>query len=96
MSDSRISMVAVAWLRPEEWDDLKRVCDGLQDTYDEWLADAEAGVAAYRKIGHEPIKVVLTLDELRQRKRATGRKVDSKTRAAMAAIKAHDKHGTRH
>jgi hypothetical protein len=33
MEQSRVRMVALAWFRPEEWDELRVLCD----TYEEWL-----------------------------------------------------------
>jgi hypothetical protein len=86
MERSNVSVIAVAWFRPEEWPDLKRLCPDLQDTYQEWLANAEAGIEALGSpLKEQVVKIILTVDELRQWKRATGRKVDSKVRSNLAA-----------
>jgi hypothetical protein len=38
----------VAWFERADWDEIKRLCaDDLQDTFDEWLASAEAGPIEY-------------------------------------------------
>ena len=97
MERSNISMFAVAWFRPDEWRQLKRVCPDLQATYAEWLANAEAGIEALGSpLKEQAVKVILTLDELRKLKRSTGRKVDASARADIAARIAHKKHGTQH
>jgi len=46
MERSNVSMIALAWFRPEEWHELKRICPDLQDTYKEWLANAHSGLEA--------------------------------------------------
>jgi hypothetical protein len=40
MERSNISMIALAWFRPGEWRQIKRLCPDLQATYAEWLANA--------------------------------------------------------
>jgi hypothetical protein len=82
---SAVSTIAVAWFRPEEWTDLKRLCPDLQDTYDEWLANALAGIEALGSpLKEQVVKVVLTVDDLKNWQRSTGRKVDSKVRSNLA------------
>lgn len=94
---SNVSLVAVAWFRPEEWSDLKRLCPDLQDTNEEWLANAEAGIEALGSpLREQVIKVILTVEELRNWKRSTGRKIDSKVRANLAIRRAHKDQSTRH
>jgi len=41
MQQSNVSVVAFAWFRPEQWHELKRICPDLDDTYEEWLANAQ-------------------------------------------------------
>lgn len=95
--ESNVSLVAVAWFRPEEWDQLKRVCSGLQNTYEEWLANAEAGIEGLGSpMKDHVVKIILTADELRKRKRATGRKIDSKERSRLAMLIAFERYKTRH
>jgi hypothetical protein len=97
MERSNVSMIAVAWFRPEEWPDLKRLCPDLQDTYQEWLANAEAGIEALGSpLKEQVVKIVLTVDELRQWKRATGREVNSKVRSHLAVKAATKNNRTSH
>ncbi|MGC2775289.1 MAG: hypothetical protein WA418_06575 [Bradyrhizobium sp.] len=85
----RSSMViALAWYRPEEWEDLKLICPDLHDTYEEWLASAQDTIEGLGPLKEQVVKVVLTADELRKWKRATGRKVDSKVRSQLAIKRA--------
>jgi hypothetical protein len=81
--------IALAWYRPEEWADLKLICPDLHDTYEEWLASAQATIEGLSSTFKEQVvRVVLTADELRQWKRATGRKVDGKVRSQLAVKRA--------
>ena len=94
---SNVSMVAVAWFRPEEWAELKRLCPDLQETYEEWLANAQAGIAGLGSpLREQVVKIVLPVDDLRKWQRSTGRKVDAKARADMASRIARKSHSTRH
>jgi hypothetical protein len=94
---SNVSLIAVAWFRPEEWSDLKRLCPDLQETYGDWLANAEAGIEALGSpLKEQVVKIILTVEELRNWQRATGRKVDSKARANLAIRRANKEHDTRH
>jgi hypothetical protein len=88
-------MIGLAWFRPEEWQELKRICPDLQDTYEEWLANVQAPIEAMGSpLKDQVVKVVLTADELRKWKRATGREVDSKARARLAAKGANETNRT--
>ena len=97
MERSNIPMIAVAWFRPDEWRQIKRLCPDLQDTHAEWLANAEAGIEALGSpLKEQAVKVILTVDELRKWKQSTGRKVDARARANLAVKIAHKTHGTHH
>ena len=97
MERSNSSIIAVAWFRPEQWSDLQRLCPDLDDTYQEWLAKAEAAIEVLeRSAEHQVVKIVLTVDLLRRWKRATGRKVDSKARRSLAANIAAQNHRASH
>jgi hypothetical protein len=76
---------AVAWFVREDWDEIKRLCIGVPNSYDEWLTRAEAAVLAMLSHGLSVEKVVLRPSLLRRRQRVTGRKVDGRGRAALAA-----------
>ena len=96
MKKSNIAGIAVAWFRADEWHELKTLCPDLQNTYEEWLRNAEAGIDALGPVKNQVEKVILTTDQLRNWKRATGRKIDSKVRARLATIALQKRHGTRH
>ncbi|MEH2562613.1 hypothetical protein [Bradyrhizobium sp. AZCC 2289] len=97
MERSNVSVVALAWFRREEWNELKRICPDLHDTYEEWLADAQAGIEALGSpLKDQVVKVILTVDELRKWKRATGREIDGKVRARLAVKGANQTNSTRH
>ena len=93
---SGVSMVAVAWFRADEWSELKRLCPDLQDTHEEWLANAEAGIATWGGRPEQIHKIILTVKDLIDFQKATGRKIDSKMRAELAVRLAHQRDGTRH
>lgn len=78
-------VVAAAWYRPEEWADLKRLCPDLDDAYEDWLASAEKAIASLRERSFHVVKIVLTADELKRWKRATGREVTRKVRSQLAS-----------
>jgi hypothetical protein len=89
----------VAWFDRADWDEIKRLCaDDLQLTFDEWLADAEAGVKGAAAQGVLVEKVVLTPGDLRNRQRSTGRKVNANGRMKLALAKGieADNRKTRH
>ena len=66
MKRSNVSVIALAWFRPEEWHEIKRICPDLPDTYEEWLADVHAAIEAMGSpLKDEVVKVVLTADALR-------------------------------
>jgi hypothetical protein len=97
MERSNVSVIALAWFRPEEWHEIKRICPDLPDTYEEWLADVHAAIEAMGSpLKDEVVKVVLTANALRKWKRATGREVDSKVRARLAAKGAEETAHSRH
>ncbi|WP_315798520.1 hypothetical protein [Bradyrhizobium sp. SZCCHNRI3043] len=78
--------IALAWFKPEEWEDIRRICPDLHDTYEEWLASAQEVIDT---IGSRPderiVKVIPTAVELRKWQRATGRQVDGRVRSQLAA-----------
>jgi hypothetical protein len=96
MERSNLSVIAFAWFRPEEWHELKRICPDLDDTYEEWLAKVHAIIEEMDSpLKDLVVKVVLTADALRKWKRATGREVDSRARARLAAKGAEATNHTR-
>jgi hypothetical protein len=57
-----VKMAAVPWFRKEDWPELKQLCPpgDLQETYEEWLANAQQGLQAEGYAEHDIQKVILT------------------------------------
>ncbi|CCD89530.1 conserved protein of unknown function [Bradyrhizobium sp. ORS 285] len=92
-SVEHVMVLGVAWFKREEWDEVKQICPDLHDTYDEWLADAEAVVDSLASLeGHQVVKTILTVDELRRWKRATGREVDGSAKSRLRQRRAGHRH----
>ena len=94
-----MARVYAAWFERSDWKEIKRLCaDDLQDTFDEWLSDAQAGVKGVAAQGFLVEKIILTPDDIRQRQSATGRKVNASDRAQLATAKGleADNRGTQH
>lgn len=73
------------WFSREDWPVVLETNDGLQETYEEWLLAAGAGVAAYeRQNGVTVQKILVAPEKLRERHRALGRKIKAQDRAQMA------------
>jgi hypothetical protein len=91
--------IAAAWFVREDWDEIKRICaDDLQVTYDAWSAEAEQQARTLSAQGYIVEKVIVRTHDIRQRQRATGRKVDAQGRSEIAVkllIEAHNG-GARH
>ena len=96
-STSSIAVIAVAWFRPDEWEDLKRICPDLLDTYEEWLATAVTSIAAIESPYKEQIvKIILTAEDLRRWQQSTGQRVDARARSQIAARLARKNMGSAH
>jgi hypothetical protein len=76
---------AVAWFSEnEDWNAIRATSTDLQDTYDEWHRAAVKGVKAYTAQGFVIVKTPVSLDDLRKREAALGRKINSQDRAQLA------------
>jgi hypothetical protein len=89
---------AVAWFDRDDWEEIKSLCPpgDLQDTHDEWLASARAGLKGLGVTENEIEKVVLTPNDLRDWKAANGGKINSQVRAQLAIEFAMKRQQTRH
>jgi hypothetical protein len=75
----------VAWFDGADWDEVKRLTVGLQDTYADWLAAAEAGTAAVEsEMGATVHKVIIPVSKLRDRHALLRRKLDGNDRSQLA------------
>ncbi len=79
------AVFSVAWFRREDWGAVQETNEGMQNSFDDWLADAESGVAAFeRENGATVHKVIITAAKLGERHRALGRKLNSNDRSQLA------------
>jgi len=77
-----------AWYRAEQWDRLREISvdrDGLGETYEEWVANAEESLRKMRKVGIYAEKVEVDVEGLLAWCRAQDREVDGAARAGYAA-----------
>ena len=59
--------IALAWYRAEDWERLRRLCpdwDKMQDSYEEWRADATDTERKMKRYGYTVIRFVVDPDEL--------------------------------
>ena len=57
-----------AWYKPEQWERLREVADDpseIEDTYEEWRAQAEDAIAQLRAEGYRFERVIVDIEELR-------------------------------
>ena len=79
-----------AWYLPEQWNKLKEISvdrDDLEDTYEEWLANAEQSVAQMSAAGVTVKKVIVQITELESWCRAKNLEINGKSRAEFVANK---------
>jgi hypothetical protein len=77
-----------AWYRAEQWDRLREISadrDRLEQTYEEWVANAEESLRNMRKAGIYAKKIDVDVEELLMWCEARGQEVDGEARAAYAA-----------
>jgi hypothetical protein len=87
--DASGSCVALAWYRPEEWKKLRAVAvDGLEATYEEWVAHAEMALREAVAAGLDVVKVPVAVGDLVAWCAAEGLAVDGQARARFAAEQA--------
>ena len=59
--------IGFAWYRPEDWQRLLDISDDrdkMENTYEEWLDQAEESFRKARDAGIDVIKIYINLDEL--------------------------------
>jgi hypothetical protein len=88
----------VAWFNRTDWEELKRLCPpgDLQDTYDEWVQNAEAGLKAQGLGPYDLEKVILTPDDLRNWLAENDGKIDGRVRSLLAIQIAANRKNTQH
>ncbi|GAC20156.1 hypothetical protein [Paraglaciecola arctica] len=85
---------SLAWFQPNEWSRLKEVVDdpsSLDDTYEEWRANAEKAISKYRANGQTVQKISIKISELLIWCGSKGYKPDSEARAEYTASLAKER-----
>ena len=84
--NSRKVRHVIAWFRKADWADIKKLCapNDLQDSYEQWLADVQAGMQKMGVTEDDIEKSILTPDDLRKWKAANSGEIDSRIRARLA------------
>ncbi len=84
------AVLGIAWYRREEWSRLLEIAadrDELEDTYEEWLHNAETRLHEMAEAGINPTRVYINLDELQDWCIVQGRPLDGDARAVFTAEK---------
>ena len=84
------SAAGVAWYEPDQWQHLLAVAvdrDQLEDTYDEWVEDAERVIKQFRRQGFQVVKVRAKVDELVACCQRQNISVNGEARSQYAAYK---------
>jgi hypothetical protein len=85
-------IVGLAWYSEQEWRRLRELADdvaALDDTYDDWLKQAERVIAELRSNGLVIVKVVLDVEAAAEWCASAGRPFNTAGRAAYAAELLH-------
>lgn len=85
---SAVTVVGVAWFRPEQWPRLREVsadADLLELTHAEWLIHATRTLKRLRKTGIDARKVPVDVEKLLEWCEGKHRPVDGSARADYAA-----------
>ena len=89
-SDQKRTLLGVAWYKRGDWERLREISsdrDALEDSYEEWLAHAEASLPKLARQGIEPVKIHIAIEELLRWCHSRECRVDGEARALFAADK---------
>ena len=89
------AILGVAWYRREEWFHLLEIAadrDELEDTYEEWLHNAEMRLHEMADAGVNAMRVYINVDELQDWCIVQGRPLDGSARAVFTAEKLRQLH----
>jgi hypothetical protein len=88
--NSPSTAIGVAWYRPEQWETLRNVSvdrDKLEETYSEWLVEAERVIKQLQQRGLRVIKVDVEISELMLWCESQRIPLDGEARSNYAAFK---------
>ena len=80
----------IAWYRPEDWQRLREISSDradLEDTYEEWLDQAEDKFRKIRNAGMDVTKIFVNLDELKSWCEENNLDINADSRSNFAAVK---------
>jgi len=89
------AILGIAWYRQEEWSHLLEIAadrDELEDTYEEWLKNAETRLHEMAEAGIDALRVYIKVDELQDWCIVQGRPLDGSARAVFTAEKLRQLH----
>jgi hypothetical protein len=89
------AILGIAWYKREEWPHLLEIAadrDGLEDTYEEWLLNAETRLHEMAEAGINAKRVYINVDELQNWCIVQGRSLDGSARAVFTAEKLRQLH----
>ena len=95
MTNERKTVVAVAWYRAKQWQRLRSVSiddDDLEDTYEQWLHDAEQKFAELSSLGLCAEKVEVDVERLIAWCNEHGLELDGRARSRYVAEKLRQRH----
>ncbi len=81
-----------AWYRREQWDRLREISidvEELEDTYDEWVGNAELSYNEYLDSGMKIHKIDVDVEELLIWSKAENLQIDGSARSRYVAMKVH-------
>jgi hypothetical protein len=90
--NSPSTAIGVAWYRPDQWETLRNVSvdrDKLENTYSEWLVEAERVVKQLQQRGLRVVKVDVEISELMLWCESQRIPLDGEARSNYAAFKLH-------
>jgi hypothetical protein len=88
LPESNTPVVAMAWYRADQWDQLRRVSAdraNLEDTYEEWRVGAEKAERQLRREGMPVLCVLIDVDSLAAWCETRKMEVDGASRSQYAA-----------
>ena len=93
MSNDQKQTICIAWFRRDQWLLLKQKATDpeiIEDTYEEWEAEAERAVQQLIALGLPVKKIDVDIYELEEWCKANGLPMDGDARSGFAAEKGYD------
>jgi hypothetical protein len=87
------TFVGLAWYRPEQWQRLREISvdrGELEDSYQEWLRNAEKAIRELNRNGIQSVKVPLEVEELLHWCQSQNLPVDAEARSRYVTEKLQD------